>query len=300
MINRILVPLDGSFLAESVLPVAAYLARKINVSITFIHIIEKDAPEKIHGQKHLTAAAQAMDYLQKIADLDIFRGINVEIHVHESSVKDVSRSIADHSEELSQDLVLMCTHGSSGIHDLLFGSIAQQVIAHGNTPVLLINPENKSINEKFNFENMIVPLDGNPEHEQALEYASWLAKLCDARLKLLMAIPHFGNLSGEWTSANRFLPGTTTRMMDMFVSDAKEYLDKLQSDLEKSGLEVTTCACRMEPANAIIEMADAISADLIIIGTHGKAGTEAFWAGSITPKISRLSKVPLLLIPVKK
>lgn len=295
-IKKLLVPLDGSSLSESVLPVAAQLARKIGASVTLIHVIEKDAPEKIHGQRHLTKPGQAEEYLQSIASADIFKGIQPEFHVHEAGVRDVSQSISDHTEELGQDLVIMCTHGSSGLHGMLFGSIAQQVISFGNVPVLLVNPSSVA---NYEFENFLIPLDGNPDHEQALDYASALARLCDAKIHLLIAIPQFGTMSGEMTPANRLLPGTTAKMMDMIVPDAKEYLDALQSKIELSGVEVTTSTSRSDPSKAMVKTAKSIGADLIILATHGKKGAEAFWNGSVTPKISKSSKVPLLLVPVK-
>lgn len=299
IIKQLLVPLDGSKLAESVLPLVTQLAKKINVSVTLIHIIEKDAPEKIHGQRHLTRPDQAQEYLNSLAAAADFRGITVNFHVHESSVKNVAKSISEHSQELNQDLVVLCTHGSGGLHDLLFGSIAQQVIALGNTPVLLINPSNENTVIKCGFKNFLIPLDGNPEHEQVLEFSSELAKICGAGLHLLMAIPQYGSMSGEMTIVNRLLPGTTSKMMDMIVPDAEEYLKMLKLKLEQSGLKVTTSASRNNPDRAIMETAKKTKADLIILATHGKKGADALLEGSVTPKISKSSKIPLLLVPVR-
>jgi nucleotide-binding universal stress UspA family protein len=300
IINNLLIPLDGSTLAESVLPVALRLAKKINVSVTLIHIIETDAPDTVHGQRHLTSPVQAEQYLNSIASSEIFHEVNVNIHVHDTSVKNVSRSIAEHSKELNQDLVIMCTHGSGGLQHLLFGSIAQKVISLGNTPVLLINPSNKKINASANFENFLVPLDGNPDHEHALNYASVLAKMCNAKIHLLVAIPHFGNMSGKLTPVNRLLPGTTSKMLDMLVPDAKDYLQRIQKELETSGLRVSSYASRNDPAAAITETAKKINADLVILATHGTKGAEAFWEGSITPKVNKSSRIPLLLVSVKE
>ena len=230
--------------------------------------------------------------------LDIFKGIDVHFHVHEAGVRDVSQSISDHTEELGQDLVVMCTHGSSGLRGILYGSIAQQVISFGNVPVLLINPSSE--NFAYKFENFLVPLDGNPDHEQSLTYATKLAKMCGARIHLLIAIPQFGTMSGELTPTNRLLPGTTAKMMDMIVPDAEEYLNLLQTRIEPEGLKVSTSTSRNKPGLAIPKTAKAVSADLIILATHGKKGAEAFWNGSVTPKISKSSKIPLLLVPVKE
>ncbi len=300
VIKQLLVPLDGSLLAESVLSYTAKIAEKINVSVTLIHIIEKDAPETVHGQRHLTNPGQAEEYLNSIASSDIFKNIRVNIHVHETRVEDIPRSISEHSKELHQDLVVMCTHGSGGLHNMLFGSIAQKVISLGITPVLLINPDGGRLKPECNFDTFLIPLDGNPDHEQALTYASAFARMCGARIHLLMAIPLFGSMSGELTPINRLLPGTTSRMMDMIVPDAEEYLNRQKLKLEESGLKVTASASRNNPARAISETARKIKADVIILATHGKKGAEALFDGSVTPKISKTSKIPLLLVPVKE
>ena len=300
IIKNLLIPLDGSKLAESVLPYAAQIAKKLSVSVTLLHIIETDAPEKIHGQQHLTEAVQAEKYLNTISLLDIFKKIGIEYHVHEMSVRDVAKSISEHSKELKQDLVILCTHGSSGIHQILFGSIAQQVISLGITPVLLINSLQVYPKEDCKFERFLIPLDGNPEHEHVLDYTIPFAKMCGAEIHLFVAIPRFGTMSGEYTQANRLLPGTTSRMMDMIVSDAEEYLTKLKDKLESTGLKVTASYSRSDPADAITEAAKKNNADMIILATHGKKGAEAFWEGSLTPKISKASSIPLLLVPIKQ
>ncbi len=294
------MPLDGSSLAESVLQLVAQLARKITATVTLIHVIEKDAPETIHGDIHLTRADQAEKYLKSLSTSDLLSGIDVRCHLHEAGVRDVSQSISDHAEELNQDLVIMCTHGSTGLRGILFGSIAQQVISFGSTPVMLVKPPRKFTPQIYSFENFLVPLDGNPDHEQSLSYAAVLAGQCGATVHLLIAIPQFGTMSGEVTPANRLLPGTTSRMMDMIVPDAEEYLKQLKGKIESDGTRVSTLTSRREPSAAINEGVKRVKADLVILATHGKKGAGAFWNGSITPKVSKSSKIPLLLVPVKE
>lgn len=299
-IREILVPLDGSALAESVLPAVARLAKKISGTVTFMHVIEQNPPERVHGQPHLRRPDQAEEYLRTIASMQIFDGIPISVHVHETGVRDVSQSISDHSEELRQDLIVMCTHGNSGLHELLVGSIAQQVISLSSTPVMLVNPSIERVKAKPDFENFLIPLDGNPDHEQALRYTSALAERCAALIHLMIAVPRFGTMSGELTAANRFLPGTTRRMMDMIVPEAREYLRGVSEKIESAGLKTTTNALRGSPVKAILKTAKNVKADLIVLATHGKKGARPFWEGSVTPKISRSSKVPLLLIPVRE
>lgn len=295
-LEKLLVPLDGSPMAESALPLVGQLARATKATVTLIHVVEKHPPNKIHGQRHLTSSAQAADYLRAIASSDFLEGVDVDFHVHEAGVRDVSQSLSDHTEELNQDLVVMCTHGSSGLRGILYGSIAQQIISFGNVPVLLVNPS--STIAEYAFRDFLVPLDGNPDHEQSVAYASMLAKLCGATIHLLIAIPQFGTMSGEMTPANKLLPGTTTKMMDMIVPDAERYLGQLQRKIESEGIEVLSSTSRDKPDLAIPKTAKRIKADLIILATHGKKGAGAFWNGSVTPKINKSSKIPLLLVPV--
>ena len=84
----------------------------------------------------------------------------------------------------------------------------------------------------------------------------------------------------------------------MIIPDAIDYLEKIKKELENYGIKVTVSATRDNPEKAIVDTAKDINADLIIQATHGTKGAEAFWEGSLTPKISKSSKIPLLLVPV--
>jgi nucleotide-binding universal stress UspA family protein len=298
MFKNLLVPLDGSQLAESVLPVVTYLAKKTKATVTLVHIIEKNAPKEVHGQIHLQNPAQANQYLQEIARTTFSSDIPVKYHVHTAEVTRVSQSIAEHISELETDLVVMCTHGRGGVKDLLFGSIAQQVIAKGLVPVMLIRPGAISEKKPFHCQNILIPLDGQPVHEQGLLKIMDFGQLCQAAIHLIQVVPTFGTLSGEWATTSRLLPGSTTIILDMEVQNAEDYLNELLLKLKKTSLKVTVNVFRGDPADVIIEFAHKIEVDLIVLGTHAKIGTEAFWAGSVTPKICKTAQVPILLIPV--
>lgn len=300
LIRTILVPLDGSSLAETVIPASARLARKIGGAVKLFHVIERDAPEKVHGQTHLTRPDEAERYLSSIVSSPLFEGVSVTAHVHETGVRDVSQSISDHSEELNADIIVMCTHGNSGLKNLLVGSIAQQVISLSGTPVMLVNPSMKKLGASLNFENFLIPLDGDPDHEHALRFATGLALSCQADIRLLVAVPRFGTMSGDLTIVNRYLPGTTSRMMDMLVPEVKNYLKGVQDRLESSGLTVSTNVSRSNPAKAIVKGAKSGKADLLILATHGKSGSKPFWEGSVTPQVIRATKVPVVLVPVRE
>ncbi len=262
-----------------------------------IHIIEQNAPKEVHGERHLTSDDEACAYLKETADRVFPPSVPVERHVHTTEVSNISQSIVDHVGETGSDLIIMCTHGRGGLHSLLFGSIAQQVIALGSCPVLLIQPPDGDF-PPFTCQQIIVPLDGNPDHEAGLTVAGDMARACSAAVHLMMVIHKTSTLTGEQAAAARMLPHASAALLNMTHEHADEYLNGQAGPLQAEGIAVTAGAYRGEPATVIAQIADDMKADLIVLGTHGKAGLDAFWSGSITPKIARQTRTPLLLIRV--
>lgn len=295
MFKRLIVPLDGSRLAEAVLPAVIYLAEHMRAEVVLLHAIEKNAPQSIHGESHLTQPDHALSYLHEIASR-FPPDVQVETHVHEVQVASVAASISEHAGELSSDLIVMCTHGSGGLSGWLVGSIAQQVISIGTVPVLLISPGAQR--QPFSCQQILVPMDGDPEHEESL-YAIEALKDCGiANLHLLQVIPTLGTLKGEEAAAGLLLPGSTQRMLKIAEQEAWEHLSSHARALEAAGFTVTTQVGRGDPADQIIARANQLPASLILLGTHGKSGTKAFWEGSVGPKIPGRTEVPILLVPV--
>jgi nucleotide-binding universal stress UspA family protein len=298
MFKHLLVPLDGSHLAEAALPAAAYLAHVLDATVTLIHIIEHNAPKEVHKERHLTNPLQAEAYLEEIARRAFPPTLKVERHVHTSEVDKVASSLVEHTEEIQHDLVVMCTHGKNGPRDWIYGSIAQQVIGMKKTPVFLIRPNEMVGSQAYQCRNILVPLDRIAEHELGLPVAVDLAKACRAGLHMLMVVPTFGTLSGEGKAASRLMPGAAAAALDMVQAEGEDYLKMIRLKLKESGLSITIEMERGDPANTIVETSEKIGADLIVLGTHGRAGMDAFWSGSVAPKISGSSSIPLLLVPV--
>jgi nucleotide-binding universal stress UspA family protein len=298
MFQHLIIPLDGSTLAESVLPTASALAQTLDAKVTLLHIIERNPPEEIHGERHLTSEHEALVYLRRVAEHAFPENLQVETHVHSSEQKDVARSIVDHANEFGTDLVAMCTHGRGGLRTWFFGSIAQQVVSLGKTPVLLVQPGKMDRILSFVCRRLLVPVDGDPGHEEGLQVAVRLAKVCQANLHLLMVVHTFSTLPAEQAATATLLPGATSEMLDMTEESAQTYLQRLHEQISETSIEVTSEVQRGDPAKLIASAAERVRADLIVVGTHGKAGMEAFWSGSMAPKISRRSHVPLLLVPV--
>jgi nucleotide-binding universal stress UspA family protein len=297
MFTHLLVPLDGSPLAESVLPTAAALADKLHSEVTLLHVIERGAPAAIHGKPHLTKSADAEAYLEGAAR-QLPETVSVVRHVHDVQEPDVAGSIVQHVAEMGIDLVVLCTHGRGHLRHKLFGGIAQRVAGLGGVPILLVPPGESAAAPAFECHTMLVGLDGDAAHEQGLEPAASLATACHASVHLLAVVPTLGTLKGEHAATGQMLPGTTAALLELDENRALAYVTDQVAKLATRRLSVTAEVRRGDPVATILETAQRIGADVIVLGTHGRSGLDAFWSASVAPRIAQRARVPLLLVPV--
>lgn len=296
-IKNILVPLDGSKLSETVLPLAAMLAQQNQAKIILFHIIEQNPPNTVHGERHLTDQQEASSYLEQVRQ-SLLAGVTVELHVHTSAEKNVAGSIVEHSKELGVDLIVMCAHGQSGLQKRIFGNIAQEVLNMGDVPVLLLSPEKELRAESCNCQCILVPLDGDPDHEAGLEMAVELSQSCHASLHLVMVVHELSTLPGEQAASAVLLPSAASALLEIGCEEGELYLAELMGKLLDKQIRVTGEVQRGDPARQIVRAAKEFQADMIVLGTHSKTAMDAFWSGSVTPKIAAQTHLPLLLVPV--
>src|SRR5205807_2950931 len=122
------------------------------------------------------------------------------------------------------DVVILCAHGSGGLRDLLFGGIAQQVLQRGARPVLLIQPTPEGTAPPFNPSPILVPLDGNREHEAAVPLAGMFARAFNASLDFIYVVPTLGTVSGDRAATAVLLPATTRALLALDRQEAGDYL----------------------------------------------------------------------------
>ena len=300
MFRHLLIPLDGSKMAEAALPVAAFLAEKFASRVTLMHVVERNAPSEVHGQSHLKNAREAAAYLSELSQRAFTKGIAVDCHVHEAEVDNVAGSIVAHADELKHDLVVMCSHGRGKSLHLFLGSIAQRVIGLGSLPVLITHPDQQGGAPLFSCRNILVPLDGEPDHSEALPVAREIAQSCAAAMHLAIVVPRFSSLSGEARASGRMSPATASRLLELQYKDAQEFIKTETDQLRSQGFAASGHVLRGDPAEMIADAANASSIDLTVLATHGKTGMKAFWEGSVAHRICSFSRVPLLLIPLAK
>jgi nucleotide-binding universal stress UspA family protein len=298
MFAHLLVPLDGSGLAETTLPYVRTLAHGSGerAHVTLLHLIERGAPSSVHGARHLTTVPDAEAYLTEIAERFRAEGITVDTHVDTNEGGDTAGRIVDHVAEMKVDLVVLCAHGRSGLGRWLFGSIAQKVLAVGIAPVLMVLPTGGTEPRPPTLRQILLPLDGTPDAEIALPLAADLARAMGGTMHLVLVVPTVGSLSGAMSSIARFSPKVTAELLESAGSDAVVYLDALAGRLRAAGIPVETSIARDDPATAILDRARQVHADLFVMASHGRAGMGGAWAGSVSNKVLARSPGPFLLI----
>jgi nucleotide-binding universal stress UspA family protein len=294
--HRILIPLDGSELAEAVLPFAIGLASRAGGVITLLHVLERKAPDKVHGQRHLQNETDALAYLDKVGSRCTEAGVRCESHVHAELIGDVAASIAAHAEELGIDLIAISTHGSSGMRGLLLGDIAQQTLRRSNTSLLLVKPDEAGVARPFECHEVLLALDPAVHGDVALPTASWLARACHAKLRLVTVIPQPSGLPLRRRAAAIFSPASTRAVLELEREDAIEYLEEKQATLSRDGIECTAEVRDGDPVEEVAGMLQRRSADLLILATHGQVGLGALLAGSFGPRILMRARYPVLLV----
>ena len=297
MFSNLLVPLDGSKLAESVLPVVRRLAERLGCEVKLLHVIEKRPPSRIHGDAHLQDAAGAERYLELIVERLKGWGLNVSSHVHEVPQGDVPRCIAEHAEELEQDLVVLCTHGSGGFKRFVFGTNAEQVLTHGRTPVILIKTDEYGRAPDFGPRSIIAFVDCTPHSDPVLTACWELAMKFQAKLHLLYVVPTTASITLEEVPGAHLVPATTRLLLDLeteqTIGRMKEHLQLLFA----RNVEASGNVERGQAEPAIVGTATGRQADMVAMATRGLAGIGAFWANDLVSRICASYEGALLLFP---
>ena len=303
MFKQILVPLDGSPLAEQALPVVARLACASGGSIVLMRVAKlavdygggfTQAP-LLTEQIIETELDNADDYLKGIATSDIFRGITIKT---EAMFGQPLQDILSVTESRQVDLIVICSHGRTGLKRWALGSIAQG-LAHQSSVPLLVLREGGRVTALSSADMVHVPcafvaLDGSPFAETVLVPA--------ANLVAALAMPNEGILH---------LTQVVTSTGEEAQTYAKAYIsgvaERLQQALKGLNLSITWSLLRdVDVAGAIVDVAEhgesrakaevLSGCDLIAMSTHGRGGLERLMMGSVTERVLHSTSLPMFIV----
>ena len=306
MKRTILVPLDGSAQAETVLPHAVAAARATNSTITLLQVVASSSvleatiwPAGVPVGSMIDSAEErriAYAYLQTTASKLHASGVAFTTLVLEG---DPATEIVNRARsEAAVSMIAMATHGRNGLGRWVFGSVAEKVLHGASVPLLLvrIQAEPRPVPvapATGGYKTILVPLDGSRFAEQALVQAADLAAHSAARLLLVTVVP---TLEDIIYASGGMVPYWLSVDQEATARAARREIDIVAHCLQAEGIRAHGIVARGWPAEAILSTAAEEQADLIVMATHGRTGIGKFWLGSVAMKVVQRATRPLLLV----
>lgn len=296
--GTLMVPLDGSPLSEAAIPMAAALARHGRVTIHLVSVPPPAPwaprmPADVTEALERDASEQARQYLaSKAAEMGTCFGLEATPVVLDGAP---AEALAHYARSHEIGLIVMTTHGRSGLGRLWLGSVADRLLRRATTPILLLRSKHQP--QHTELRHVLVALDGSPASETVLERALALVSLYpEACCSLAQIIEPPSPQFTELVAYPEFLdPELVSRQQ----ASAKKDLERLSGSARKLGMSVTThTPVSLTVGSAVLELAHELGCDLIAIGTHGRRGLERALLGSVADKVIRGATQAVLVVPV--
>ncbi len=291
MIRTVLVPLDGSELAESVLPYAGQIARVTGseiVLLTAVYLYNAwgESPMRQDLGKE-TAAAQT--YLESKRDQLKSSGLTVKTVIAYQPAAD---SILTAAADEDADLIAMSTHGRSGISRWILGSVADKVLHATQRPLLLVRAREADERTLAPIDRIVVPLDGSELSLSVLPYVEEMAEALGASLILVHAVKPLDIYAG-----GAMTPTPVGAILDDLLAQGQSFLARVAQDIQARGkVKVRSVVNIGVPVNEIIRIAQEVNAGLIGMATHGRSGAGRWIMGSMANAVVRRTNLPCLVI----
>ncbi|NHN49196.1 universal stress protein [Halostella sp. JP-L12] len=280
MYDRILLPTDGSDVAESAAAAAIALAQRYDAELHAIHVSESnrvvsrsagDNELDRRGSQAATAAGE--------------RAANVGLDATTAVVEDadsVHRGILDYADEHDIDCIVMGTYGRTGLDRLVVGSVTERTLRESPVPVLTVH-EDSVIDPGV--DAVLVPTDGSDFAAAAADHAIELALTTGTALHVVYVV----DPGMVWGNVN------TGVVRDSLEEMGQQATERIASRAEASGVSnVETAILNGNPSREIADYAAERGVDYVVMGTHGRTGMDRYLLGSVTERVIRRSEVPVL------
>jgi nucleotide-binding universal stress UspA family protein len=297
MYKRMLVPLDGSEVAESVFPYARELAGRLGTEVVLLHI----ANPALKDFQPMTRA-----YVDHAADL-VRKGLPGEkpVLVHgELVVGYPADEILKYADENKIDLIMVASHGRSGRGRWHIGSVAERVLRSASVPVLLVQT---GVSEQISFESwpvieLVVPLDGSELAESVLSHVEALStpggsvplkvvlvRACEPPSMPTYYSPELSEIPLHW---GQYAQQETDRCKQM----SAEYLTNIEQRLKASKIDVRSEILQGKASDEIVNYANKNPYSIIVMATHGRSGLSRLVYGSVALNILVGVSTPIFLV----
>lgn len=297
-LKRILAPIDFSEASKLALDYSALLAWDFDVKLSILHVVEPPVMP-IYGtspvivredlmRKHAEESINAL-CLERLPDPNLVERILTDIGAPHLC-------IVENAKRIDADLIVLATHGYTGLRHLLMGSVAEKVVRHATCPVLTLGEKAMGKDwrkrESTQFRNIVVPTDLSQESRKAIRYAAAFARKFDAKITLVCVIP------------TTLAPDEQHLKLDedyrRWGLQSRILLQRIREDEIDRGVSVDLVMAKGSPHQAVVETARKRRADLIAISTHGYTGLKHTLLGSTTERVVRHASCPVLVVREKE
>ncbi|HLO27729.1 MAG TPA: universal stress protein [Anaerolineales bacterium] len=299
MINHILVPLDGSTLAECVLPHVIAIAPVANARVTLLHVMQQVQngrgstavdPVEWHLQKQ-----NSEKYLEQIVSQLNKSGIlGVEFVILEGNP---ANSVVDFARNNNVDLIMLSTHGQSGLSGWNVSSVVQKILLRSYKSILLVRAylPSSTGTTKIRYKRLFVGMDCSPRSEFVLPFAIGLAQFHKSQLILESVVekPHIISrmpLAAEDAEL-------VNKLVEKNYQAASHYLEQLLTQFSMKELKLKVHVSVGENAIAVLhDLAEESNADLVLLAAHGHSGQRRWPYGSVTTSFIAYGSTSLLIM----
>jgi nucleotide-binding universal stress UspA family protein len=282
MIKSVLVPLDGSELAEEALGYAIPIAKRHNARMHLVLVVghDADASEDDQGRQYLAGIAEKLEP-------------DTETHVR---LGNPAEEIIETGDGLEEPLIVMTTHGRTGIGRWIYGSVADKVVHASEAPVLLLRSGAGEL-DGGNIQQIMVPVDGSAYSEAALTYAKSMAKIFDAELHVTQVAETASLYAG--LGYETYAPGAGQPMSDVveyMVNEVHKYISSVTSQLKEQGYAVQGVVLEGFAGEELIAYERRTQPQLVVMATHGRSGFDRFIFGSVAERVLKSGQTPVLMV----
>jgi nucleotide-binding universal stress UspA family protein len=273
MLERILIPLDGSRSAESALTQVRRLLPRQKADVTLLRVVNPSPAEFHLG---LPGSTEEKAYLERIAAGLSSEGIRVGVRVRAGTP---AGCILDTAREERATLIVLSTHARTGLARWVLGSVAEQLIQDSPIPLLVFRApaaKTESPDHPGPFRRILLPSDGSLASLDILPQVCEIARPVDARVTLL-SVKESGEPEGRWPQEEASLKAAEKHLKEACI--VTRYLER-----------------RGEPVEEILREAVDDQADLIAMATHGRSGPSRWILGSVTSEVLRRAPLPLMIL----
>ncbi len=281
--THIVVPLDGSQYGEQAIPAARDLCTTFDARLTLLSALKEKYRDTSLNQDR-------QKYLDQMTRQLMDEGLQTEYTLRFGLVED---RINDLVREQGVDMVVMSSHGRSGLKRWLMGGVATGVMQVVNCPVLIIHPRADEGAPEPLFRKLLITLDGSEYSERVLPYvkssSEFNSKVILLRIPEVPEAEMYGAVLEEIQA-----------LREEAEAEAQDYLECVAAELGNEGIETSVIVRGSRPAQTIISVAGEEQVDVIMMATHGRGGLQRLFVGSVADRVVHHTDHPVFLVPIQE